>query len=574
MTAINFKLYQLDSFPFAYLETLLDRSPRLTESKVGVRIAVDKKIRQDYFLTTPECGAVDEFIFDSFRQQIEADFGVSLRFRERYKIGFYEGSKRGFYNPHRDSWGHPNRTLSMVMCLSPREDYEGGLFRFTELNEEFKFDKGQAIVFRPELLHGVEPVTCGTRKVLISFLYDVEGGLKKYHLTGSFNGFDPQVSWSGHTSTEDLLKSHRVVPQESPVKSTEFPSDRERSIEAEHKSFLTVLTPDSGPGNQVMAVKEAWVLSRILGRKLLCPPIRQHYTEGGSLFWPLDELFELGGGDVDALSMSDFARLYSADKNDDSARLLLHTNYERALKIEEAMGVAAPHQLAEPRRFRSLDSLKRLKAIDSEILSLKHVFNTIFLSECGWNGAYDSPMNSEFLEVYRGVCRDFDFSKSIREEALRFLTEAGIQTDFAALHLRYPDQMLGKPLVEHAGYSEDEILEYIVNFTENGPLPANRIFIATNKPEMAKNSALVGCVFYDPSCSKFASIASFIEQCICSRASLFFMSPYNDYSNKDKPHQRSTWSSFVQDHRRFTQGLHEDGNVLLFHGSQYPSRMN
>ena len=46
--------------------------------------------------------------------------------------------------------------------------------RFVELDKSFRFDRGQAVIFRPDLLHGVEPVTKGTRKVLISFLYDVE----------------------------------------------------------------------------------------------------------------------------------------------------------------------------------------------------------------------------------------------------------------------------------------------------------------------------------------------------------------------------------------------------------------
>jgi hypothetical protein len=193
---MTFKLYDLDKFPFEHVEGLIKDNTRLKESKVGERVALDKKIRQDFSLSTPECKTVDDYIFGELRREIQVDFGLSVRFRERYKIGFYEGEKRGFYNPHRDSWGHPHRSLSLVMCLTPKDEYEGGEFRFVELDKSFRFDRGQAVIFRPDLLHGVEPVTKGTRKVLISFLYDVEGGLAKYGLNGDLNGLRNYLSTS------------------------------------------------------------------------------------------------------------------------------------------------------------------------------------------------------------------------------------------------------------------------------------------------------------------------------------------------------------------------------------------
>jgi hypothetical protein len=116
------------------------------------------------------------------------------------------------------------------------------------------------------------------------------------------------------------------------------------------------------------------------------------------------------------------------------------------------------------------------------------------------------------------------------------------------------------------------VLEYVTGLFPDEPVSHDQIFIATNKPKLAKNSAMGDCVFYQPT-EEFASKASFVEQCICSRANIFFMSPYNDYSNIRKPHQRSTWSTFVQDHRRFCSKLSEDTNVLLFSGSNFESRV-
>lgn len=569
---MTFKLYDLDKFPFEHVEGLIKDNTRLKESKVGERVALDKKIRQDFFLSTPECKMVDDYIFGELRREIQVDFGLSVRFRERYKIGFYEGEKRGFYNPHRDSWGHPHRSLSLVMCLTPKDEYEGGEFRFAELDKSFRFDRGQAVIFRPDLLHGVEPVTKGTRKVLISFLYDVEGGLAKYGLNGDLNGFEPQNEWAEKLSIDELLEARSKTSLDGVRKSATFDSSDEKDEAAEFKKSLAVLPPDSGPGNQVMAIKEAWVLSRILGRQLLCPPLRQHYTEGGQTFWNVEDLFDLKNDDARGLSMTEFSELYQKEKSPTATNLLLHSKYERALKIEEALGVEVPHLLLDQRKFKTLRSTNELRSVESDLLSLKHVFNNVHISACGVNGAYDSPMNPEFLDTYKGVCADFDFSEMIKYEAERFISDSGLASGFVAVHLRYPDYLGVKSFEEYSGYSESEVLEYVTSIFPHQPASHDQIFIATNKPKVAKDSAMRECVFYEPT-EKSAETASFVEQCICSRASIFFMSPYNDYSNIGKPHQRSTWSSFVQDHRRFCSNLSEDTNVLLFSGSNFESRV-
>lgn len=569
---MTFKLYDLDEFPFQYVEGLITDTMRLEESKVGERVAPEKKIRQDFFLSTPECATVDDFIFGELRRKIQVDFGLSMRFRERYKIGFYEGEKRGFYNPHRDSWGHPHRSLSLVICLTPKDEYEGGEFRFVELDKGFRFDRGQAVVFRPDLLHGVEPVTGGTRKVLISFLYDVEGGLGKHALTGDLNGFEPQNEWAEKLSIEQLLDAGSTTSVDSGRKSIPADWSDEKNEEVKFKNSLAVLPSDSGPGNQIMAIKEAWVLSRILGRQLLCPPLRQHYTEGGQTFWNVEDLFDLKHDDARGLSMEDFSALYQKGRSPTATNLLLHPNYERALKIEEALGIEVPHMLLDERKFRTLQSTTGLGSLDTDLISLKHIFNNVHISVCGINGAYDSPMNPEFLDTYKGVCADFDFSEMIKEEAERFLSDHGLGAGFVAVHLRYPDYLGGKSFEEHAGYSEANVLEYVTGLFPEEPVSHDQIFIATNKPKLAKTSAMRDCVFYQPT-EEFATTASFVEQCICSRANIFFMSPYNDYSNIRKPHQRSTWSTFVQDHRRFCSKLSEDTNVLLFSGSNFESRV-
>ena len=77
---MTFKLYDLDKFPFEHVEGLIKDNTRLKESKVGERVALDKKIRQDFSLSTPECKTVDDYIFGELRREIQVDFGLSVRY--------------------------------------------------------------------------------------------------------------------------------------------------------------------------------------------------------------------------------------------------------------------------------------------------------------------------------------------------------------------------------------------------------------------------------------------------------------------------------------------------------------
>ena len=119
---------------------------------------------------------MDKKIFLKIQKIVDDKFKINLKYRETYKIGTYYGSEKGFYTPHTDTQGNMNhRKISMVICLSKIDDYEGGIFKFIDLKKEFKFDIGDAIIFDSNLLHGVEPIIDGKRQVLISFMWDEEG---------------------------------------------------------------------------------------------------------------------------------------------------------------------------------------------------------------------------------------------------------------------------------------------------------------------------------------------------------------------------------------------------------------
>jgi hypothetical protein len=167
---------------------------RYTSSKIGNKVYDDKKRRDDYFFNTSECKDIDLFIFTELKEIIKKEFNIDICYREKYKIGYYCEEKKGFYNPHTDiQGGHLYRKISMVMSLSKNTDYEGGEFKFIDLNKTFKFDYGDIILFDPNLLHCVEPVIKGKRIVIIAFLFDIDGGIEKLKTCDNLKNYIPNI---------------------------------------------------------------------------------------------------------------------------------------------------------------------------------------------------------------------------------------------------------------------------------------------------------------------------------------------------------------------------------------------
>ena len=80
------------------------------------------------------------------------------------------------YNWHIDIMHKPERNfirkLSIVMCLSSKDDYGGGelqLFHPTKKCKTFKLDAGDVIIFPSIVSHRVKPVTWGRRISLVGW---------------------------------------------------------------------------------------------------------------------------------------------------------------------------------------------------------------------------------------------------------------------------------------------------------------------------------------------------------------------------------------------------------------------
>ena len=68
--------------------------------------------------------------------------------------------------------GGARADVSFTLFLTPPEDYEGGELTITDRAEarSFKLEQGEAIVYPSDTLHRVEPVTRGTRLVVVGWV--------------------------------------------------------------------------------------------------------------------------------------------------------------------------------------------------------------------------------------------------------------------------------------------------------------------------------------------------------------------------------------------------------------------
>jgi hypothetical protein len=558
-------------------------------SKVGVTVQKDKKIRKDVFFNEKDVVAFDQIIFSKSKEMMKHIFNYDIEYRESYKLGRYHGSEGGFYNPHSDTQGGMRyRKLSAIVCLSDKKDYQGGLFRFLDLDREFRFTKGDAIFFDSSLLHGVEPVTGGLREVLICFFFDKSGFQQKLvdqHSEIVNNQTEVVKIYNRYISryTEQNVKHNDFVRcnecnswRYSPLVSqtvknvnNENKKIMNKNPQANQKTFLQKhmgvagtrnliypILPDSGPGNQIVGLKETLIISLLLDKICVIPFIRAHYLETKSnqlSFYNFKELYNLKLKNIiidDEIKMNitDVQNIYC-----------LNGNYHKKVLHNERILEKNPNcqeLLLKNTRFDKKSDIDIFRNSEESLLVLKHVFNNVCISPCRNNGCSSCDLNQEFYETYRLICKAFDFSDMIKKMGNTYIKN-NLGKDYIAVHMRYPDIINGKTLEEHTKelYSEENIHQELQKM-------GKKIFIATNKPNILNDTLLQEFNQYSGN-DKTKKYDSWVQQYICSQSSIFYESPFNDYRNVEKNHQRSTWSSFVRDYRTFLMDLPSDKTTLL-----------
>jgi len=198
----------LDSVVINYIKNETQKV-KFNEGRVGNRVNLKQKIRKDLWLTKSEnLKILDDYIYDKTYDTVKELFDINIDYREHWKIGWYNSDEKGFYNLHTDDARETAyRKISMVFCLSDSSDYHGGELHFPKLNKQFKLTKGDVIIFRSSLLHGVKPVISGERYVMIGFFFDNEGMQKKKNIQNLKNN---QLSHSFFNRYKPLL-TNRVI---------------------------------------------------------------------------------------------------------------------------------------------------------------------------------------------------------------------------------------------------------------------------------------------------------------------------------------------------------------------------
>jgi predicted 2-oxoglutarate/Fe(II)-dependent dioxygenase YbiX len=469
------------------------------QGKYGDHVRIDKKNRYEYSVNENNILFVDEQL-EKYKNELYKSFNSYPSYREKWKIAHYKGDHKGFYTEHRDNQCRiSHRKISAICMLSDPSEYEGGELYFPELDKSFILKKGSVIFFNPNLLHGVKEVINGERFIILSFLFDVEFS----HLRNNFK----------HSSYDNRFLTRK---------------------------YLLPLTPDSGPGNQIITIKECMLLSKLLNRISILPPIISHYTNVNKQVWNFNEIFQVNDN---LFEYYDVNKEYNFQNIYGFSRKYTMEN----LKIEKQLNINNKNLiLLNKKSIRTVDDIEELKSKDDNILCVKHSFNHVHFNECSVNGCSQCGYNQEFLQLYKEICMLLDYSEKIKVLGDLFIKEK-LHDNYISIHIRYPDHMSNNQTLKNfIDYDEEQIYNVLEKLKQEKNL--NYVFIATNKQAILKKSSLKNYVMYDINDD---AINSFIEQYICCCSNTYIMSKYNDYRKKDDYHLRSTWSSFVLEYRIF-----------------------
>lgn len=140
---------------------------------------VDADVRRSHvaWLTTENaCWLYDKLGFIT-RQLNGQYFQFDIKgFHEDLQYTVYNSTEKGHYDWHMDGCinnGLPPRKLSLVLQLSDPTEYEGGDLELLHGSQPQTLKKEQGLVyaFPSYVLHHVTPVTKGTRRSLVCWLY-------------------------------------------------------------------------------------------------------------------------------------------------------------------------------------------------------------------------------------------------------------------------------------------------------------------------------------------------------------------------------------------------------------------
>ena len=346
--------------------------------------------------------------------------------------------------------------------------------------------------------------------------------------------------------------------------------------EERNNKYLTNINTDGGPGNQIVGIKEAMIMAKILDRKLLVPPILQHYVlnrihRGGGKnnekYWKFSEIFNYKHIDennsIGLLELVDNKHIL---ENSKSQYYIRRQDIDTKLKMDSLLDLKAENKVClNNRSFRNINDYNELKAMSNEhLLTVTHLYNCTAISQCCWNGCDTCEMNPEFFKIYREICNKFDYSEKIKAFGDEYVNAIFDNAEFLCLHLRYSDYGDDRDLKDVTKlYNESDINNLIIKLCEKEGISPNNVFVATSNQKRLLNSDLKVYKLLDKKV-EYNEFESFIEQYICSRSKIFIYS--GGLTDRDKgkhQHLRSTWASFVVDYRSYLLNKDTTSNIYL-----------
>lgn len=315
---------------------------------------------------------------------------------------------------------------------------------------------------------------------------------------------------------------------------------------------ITLIPVDSGPGNQIIGIKECLILSNLLTKICIIPPIREHYLKSNTIFYNFNDIFNLNLNNI----IIDSEKSDILNRIDNSKRYCIHGNCaNKKLRHEQIINSKTNNEiLLNHRLIKTNNCVNELKNINDNLIIIKHLFNNVYISKSGVNGDFNSGLNPEFKNIYADICSKWDFSDYIKLIGNQYIETTFKNSNFISVHIRMPDIMSGDiSKYTNNEYTDEKILEVVSKIKTENNIP---IFIASNNIDYLKKIGII---------ANFINIHdkynSFIEQYICCTSETFYYLNLENTRFKSV-NNRSTWTSFVIDYRTFLNKLNNNYNLI------------
>ena len=329
---------------------------------------------------------------------------------------------------------------------------------------------------------------------------------------------------------------------------------------------ITTISTDGGPGNQIVGIKELIIMSTILKRDLIIPPILQHYvlnrkyrgsSEINCKIWNFDEIFHYSGNYKNLMDNIDCIK-------DDTCYYLKRQDIDNPLRMEKMLNPNFSNKFVlNKRNFQSLNDYDELKEKEDDNMVVYNLYNNTAISTCFWNGCDTCPFNDCFIDLYKNICNNLDFSNKIKQFGDDYIKTKFQDNEFICLHIRYPDYINTNNDIKEINklYNEIDINELIIYLCDKNKIDRNNVFIATcNKPKILASDLKNYNILEED--QKYNELESFIEQYIACKSN-YFIYTGGIHAKPNHTHLRSTWSSFVLDYRSFKLNKNLDTNIYL-----------